>query len=152
MRIIDWSLGVFHSFIDLERAFLQTYLPLIPLSFCSLWNAILFLDFVVNYGNTGMDLAITKTACNNFSKSQILLSTFKAQTSALHHVPLQPMASRPPPYLNVPNEIWDIIFSYGFVQKDFLMLSLINKAFNKAVEPSLYSYFSWVPKPKRGCV
>jgi len=30
------------------------------------------------------------------------------------------------------------------------MLSLINKAFNKAVEPSLYSYFSWVPKPSAG--
>ncbi|PVH79173.1 hypothetical protein DL98DRAFT_516232 [Cadophora sp. DSE1049] len=60
------------------------------------------------------------------------------------------MASRPPPYLKLPNELWDIIFSYGFVRKDFLMLSLINKAFNKAVEPSLYSYFTWVPKPSVG--
>ncbi|KAK0128430.1 hypothetical protein ONS95_000403 [Cadophora gregata] len=60
------------------------------------------------------------------------------------------MAARPPPYLKLPNELWDIIFSYGFVRKDFLMLSTINKAFNRAVEPSLYSSFTWVPKPSVG--
>ncbi|KAH7342582.1 hypothetical protein BKA65DRAFT_294413 [Rhexocercosporidium sp. MPI-PUGE-AT-0058] len=57
------------------------------------------------------------------------------------------MAETQPPYLKLPNELWDVIFSYGFVQKDFLALSTLSKAFNKVVEPSLYSSFTWIPHP-----
>ncbi|CZT13424.1 uncharacterized protein RCO7_00651 [Rhynchosporium graminicola] len=56
------------------------------------------------------------------------------------------MARTSPPYLKVPNELWDVVFSYDFRGKDFLVLSIINKFFNLAVEPSLYSNFTWLPK------
>ncbi|KAL2075441.1 hypothetical protein VTL71DRAFT_384 [Oculimacula yallundae] len=56
------------------------------------------------------------------------------------------MAKTSPPYLKLPNELWDVIFSYGFVRSDFLALSYLNKFFNEAVEPSLYSDFTWIPK------
>ncbi|KAH6724352.1 hypothetical protein BKA61DRAFT_28091 [Leptodontidium sp. MPI-SDFR-AT-0119] len=55
------------------------------------------------------------------------------------------MAETHPPYLKLPNELWDLIFSYGFARKDFLVFSTINRVFNKAVEPSLYSSFTWIP-------
>ncbi|KAG4439187.1 hypothetical protein IFR05_005340 [Cadophora sp. M221] len=60
------------------------------------------------------------------------------------------MADIQPAYTKLPNELWDLIFSYGFVRKDFLVLSTVNRAFNRAVEPSLYSSFTWIPNPSVG--
>jgi hypothetical protein len=52
-----------------------------------------------------------------------------------------------PDWNELPHELWGVAFAY-LLKKDCLALSSVSRRVHGAVEPFLYSEFSWIPETK----